>query len=175
MPPGVAKLGDWGLLDRGRATTCPHITRWHLDPSVHPFRVAATRRQSPGRVRSAPIRARQNPGRCCRRRGRRAPREFLRPGADDRWRAHHGHPYDLVLGADSIYSTMRRHAFVVGCRACGGSGLVALYASSRSRRSLGRTPARPAKGRELLQSARTETSQARWLCAAACRRLSRAS
>ena len=31
MPPGVAKLARWGLLDRVRASNCPHIATWHLD------------------------------------------------------------------------------------------------------------------------------------------------
>jgi 2-polyprenyl-6-methoxyphenol hydroxylase-like FAD-dependent oxidoreductase len=31
MPPGVAKLARWGLLDRVRETNCPHIPTWHLD------------------------------------------------------------------------------------------------------------------------------------------------
>jgi len=31
MPPGVAKLARWGLLDRVRETNCPHIPTWYLD------------------------------------------------------------------------------------------------------------------------------------------------
>src|SRR5258708_12522624 len=40
MPPGVAKLAGWGLLDRVRATNCPHIPTWHLN--LGPFALVAS-------------------------------------------------------------------------------------------------------------------------------------
>ena len=40
IPPGVARLQRWGLLDRVRATNCPPIRTWHLD--VGPFTLSGS-------------------------------------------------------------------------------------------------------------------------------------
>ena len=40
IPPGVASLARWGLLDRVRDSNCPHIRTWHLD--VGPFTLSGS-------------------------------------------------------------------------------------------------------------------------------------
>jgi flavin-dependent dehydrogenase len=40
IPPGVARLARWGLLQRVRDTNCPPIRRWHLD--VGPFALSGS-------------------------------------------------------------------------------------------------------------------------------------
>ena len=40
IPPGVARLKRWGLLDRVRDTNCPPISRWHLD--LGPFTLSGS-------------------------------------------------------------------------------------------------------------------------------------
>jgi flavin-dependent dehydrogenase len=40
IPPGVARLQRWGLLDRVRDTNCPPIRTWHLD--VGPFTLSGS-------------------------------------------------------------------------------------------------------------------------------------